>query len=182
MVCEKQQWANYSEETYKDNPNLRTFFHSSINTNFFMLSRYTAFQTKYLKEVIVDVELGRSFDEIAERYSRLYSNKNNRGQLYKKRVEDAFFLLKLLEYFRTDVAVKIHSQSNRIDIEDLCDQAVTELFSSENRWKEHRCHVAGCREGLVVCDGNEKLHHRICAAPQESLKLSSSMPKTVSKC
>mgnify|MGYP001793880217 CR=1 FL=1 len=33
-----------------------------------------------------------------------------------------------------------------------------------------------------MCDWNEKLRRRTCAAPRESLKVLSSMPKIVNKC
>ena len=69
--------------------------------------------------------------------------------------------------------------SDRIDIEDVCDEAVQIVFTSENSWKGHRCDVAGCAEGFVVCDGNEKLSRRICAAPRETFKLARNMPRIV---
>ena len=148
-----------------------------------MVSRETAFEMRYLREVCVDMELGRSFDDVAERYNRLYGQVGEeRGVLQKKRMEDAYFLLKLLQFFNTELTVQINKTSNRIDVDDLCDSAVVEVFSSENEWKHHVCKVKGCLEGFIMCDGNEKLCRRICAAPRETINLSRSMPKIVDKC
>ena len=56
------------------------------------------------------------------------------------------------------------------------------MFSKvTNKWKSHRCDVKGCKEGLVVCDANEKLCREICAAPAH-LKLGVEMPKMLCKC
>ena len=87
-----------------------------------MTSRETAFQMQYLKEVSVDIDLGRSFEDISERYNRLYGKDDKeRGVLQKKRMEDAYFLKKLLHFFSDteNLTVEISKVSNRIDIDEL---------------------------------------------------------------
>ena len=185
-TCKTSYYHGFSEVQGEDKKgNLRTYHRSVLESDIIMTSRETAFQMQYLKEVSVDIDLGRSFEDISERYNRLYGKDDKeRGVLQKKRMEDAYFLKKLLHFFSDteNLTVEISKVSNRIDIDELCDKAVSQIFSSENSWKSHVCDVKGCSEGFVMCDGNEKLRRRICAAPRESLKLSPSMPKIVNKC
>lgn len=182
LQCGIQYWYSYQEKSSKNRPNIRTYVYHHSPKEYLLTSRNTAFETKYLKEVAVDMELGRSFEDVTERFNRLYGILQSRGQLNKTRVEDAYFLYKLQEFYKHGLSVDIDPASNRIDIDDLCDEAVQQVFTSENAWKQHMCEVKGCSEGFVMCDGNEKLSRRICAAPRESFKLASNMPRIVSRC
>lgn len=185
MKCKTQHWHSYrSSRPSKQAETSRTYLYDAIGCVHFMLSSRTAFSTKYLTEVVTDIELGRSFEDVKERYNRLYGRgtETHRGDVGKQRIEDAFFIVKLLNHFKSDVEVNVSAVSNRIDIDAICDEVLTEIFSHENQWKDHICDVVGCKEGFVVCDGNEKLSRRICAAPKNQFKLSRSMPKIMSRC
>lgn len=181
-VCGIQYYYSYKEKSLEARSNTRTFFSDLGSQQYLLTSRNTAFQVRYLNEVAVDMELGRSFEDVTERYNRLYGSSEIRGQLNKTRLEDAYFLFKLKEFFKHDITVDIDMSSNRVNIDRLCDEAVKEVFTSDNKWKQHKCNVIGCSEGFVMCDGNEKLSRRICAAPRESFKLASNMPRIVAKC
>ena len=181
VTCKTSYWHSYSEKAGPDNQTLRKFYQPH-SAKYLMMSSTTAFELAYIKEVVVDVELGRSFEDVTERFNRLYGSGAGRGDLYKTRVEDAFFVYKLLLFFKAEITVPIGTKSNRPDIDNLCNSAIEQVFSSGSEWVKHKCRVAGCSEGFVVCDGNEKLSRRICAAPRQHFKLSSHMPKITSKC
>ena len=171
-TCKTNHYHSYTENSQPQNQTQRTYLNSILTAEFVLCSKRTAFQRRYLSEVAVDVELGRSFEDIHNRYYRLYGQVDEcRGELYKKRVEDAYFLLKLLEFFECDLTVPISPTSNRINIDELCDTAVEQVFTSENEWRRHKCNIIGCAEGFVICDGNEKLSRRICAAPKDRIRL-----------
>lgn len=181
--CGTVYWHSYSVRSHRDQDNMKTFSYNPTNTTgYFQLTRATAFERRYMREVIVDIGLGRSFEEVTERFNRLYGSKETRGDLYKTRVEDGYFVLQLMNYFKSDITVPVNKISNRVNVDMLCDEVVSEQFGCENMWKMHQCSVSGCKEGFVMCDGNEKLSRRICAAPKETLHLSRNMPKIVDKC
>ena len=59
---------------------------------------------------------------------------------------------------------------NRRDIERLCQCVMFKVQSTTLRWVQHQCNTAGCSEGMVTIDGNEKLTRAMCAAPKEKVK------------
>ena len=59
---------------------------------------------------------------------------------------------------------------NRRDIEHLCQRVMLKVQSKAPQWVQHQCHIAGCSEGMVTIDGNEKLTRAMCAAPKEKMK------------
>ena len=169
-TCKTNHNHSNTENSQPQNQTQRTYLNSILTAEFVLCSKRTAFQRRYSSEVAVDVELGRSFEDIHNRYNRLYGQVDEcRGELYKKRTEDAYFLLKFL--FECDFTVPISPTSNRINIDELCDTAVEQVFTSENEWRRHKCNIIGCAEGFVNCDGNEKLSRRICAAPKDRIRL-----------
>ena len=177
--CSTLYWHSYSEKS-----NVKTYFYNSNdNTGYIQLTRATAFEYRYMREVCVDVGLGRSFEDVRNRYNRLYGDcQETRGEVYKTRIEEGFFVVELLKFFKKDITLPVDKVSNRLYLDTLCDEAVSEEFGSENRWKTHSCSVSGCKEGFVMCDGNEKLSRRICVAPKAAIRLSKNMPKIIDKC
>ena len=182
-TCKTNHYHSNTENSQPQNQTQRTYLNSILTAEFVLCSKRTAFQRRYLFEVAVELELGRSFEDIHNWYNRLYGQVDEcRGEFYKKRVEDAYFLLKLLEFCECDLTVPISPTSNRINIDELCDAAVEQVFTWENEWKRHKCNIIGCAEGFVICDGNEKLSRRICAAPKDRIRLSKGMPRIVARC
>ena len=59
---------------------------------------------------------------------------------------------------------------NRRDIEYLCQHVMLKAQSTTPQWVQHQCNIAGCSEGMVTIDGNEKLTRAMCAAPKEKVK------------
>jgi hypothetical protein len=181
--CKKRYWHSYAEEKrLTENITYRTYDKQCLSEKYFMTTRATACENAFMREVIVDCELGRSFEDNSERFNRLYATAEERGRLNKTRLEDAFFLSTLIKHLKDNITVHVDSVSNRPDYDHLCDQVIENVFSSGSKWVKHKCDIPGCSEGFVMCDGNEKLSRRICAAPRHSFKLSRSMPKIISRC
>ena len=55
------------------------------------------------------------------------------------------------------------TQGNRRDLEHLCQSAMLRVQCSPPQSVHHQCNVAGCKEGMVTTDGNEKLTRAMCA-------------------
>ena len=182
VECKMQYWHSYSDSRVKDHCDISRTYFRFHDAKFILLSRSTAFEIKYLREVSVDIELGRSFVDVSERFNRLYGTNGFRGELYRTRLEDAYFIYQLVMYHQNTIQVTIDRVSHRVNIDELCDLTMRDVFKSDNKWKSHECDVKGCKEGLVVCDGNEKLGRRICAAPAQHFKLGVEMPKILCKC
>lgn len=175
-ICKTTFWHSYEERE-----NTRSFYYSSEN-DLLMTSRITAFTVVYLNELSVDVKLGRSFGELCERFNILYKKDEARGEVFKTRLEDAFFIKELLDYNKRNLSIEIDKVSNRLQIDSACGDATETIFSENSRWVGHVCGVKGCREGFVMCDGNEKICRRICAAPKEHFRLGKQMPNTIGCC
>ena len=56
---------------------------------------------------------------------------------------------------------------NRRDIEHLYQRVTLKVQSKAPQWVQHQCHAAGCSEGMVTIDGNEKLTRAMCASPEK---------------
>ena len=181
-LCGNQYWQSYTEKKTADQLNHREYYKSAINDRYFMTTRATAFESQYVREIIVDCELGRSFEDVAERFNRLYASSGERGHIHKTRVEDAFFVHTLITHTNDNISVHIDNVSNRPVFDDVCDSVIEDVFKSGSPWLKHKCETAGCSEGFIMCDGNEKLSRRICAAPRQSYKFTKNMPSVVTRC
>ena len=113
-----------------------------------MTTRATAFKNAFIREVIVDCELGRRFEDNSERFNRLYATAEEKGRLNKTRLEDAFFLSTLIKHLKDNITVHVDSVSNRPDYDHLCDQVIENVFSSGSKWVKHKCDIPGCSEGF----------------------------------
>ena len=86
-------------------------------------------------------------------YGRNITDSEHPWKLTEKRVEDAWFLFCLVNFycakgilssidFHTD-----YSCSQRFDLEELCGSAWNLITEEKNPWINHKCKVKGCMEG-----------------------------------
>lgn len=136
-VCEtcKTTWWH----SYRDSPGERFFLRDTRDV--LMLSSSTAFEWDYLREVSVDVELGRNFTELSERYCRLWDKSSNstRSSLYKTRLQEGYFVFKLLMYMNEEpgIAINKDQMSKRLDIEGACKKVMGDM--------QYRSCMSNCR-------------------------------------
>ena len=69
----------------------------------------------------------------------------------------------------SDQNFAVYNVGNRRDIELLHQRAMLTISTLPPRWVQHSCKVAGCKEGMVTIDGNEKLTRTMCAAPKSKV-------------
>ena len=71
----------------------------------------------------------------------------NDWKLNVTRLEDAWFEIVYIQ----------RTVGNRRAIKHLCQCAMLKFQALPPEWVLHQCSVAGCKEGMVTIDGNEKL-------------------------
>jgi len=97
-----------------------------------MISRSTAFTLDYIKEVLVYIQLGSSFGELCERYSKLYGSDEYRGEVFKTGLKDVYFIAQLLKYFNNNVSFSKDNIANRLAIDDAYDEAAEIIFAQKS--------------------------------------------------
>lgn len=102
-----------------------------------------------------------SFDKVCSSYrSVVHDDKIN-----PDRIETAWFVFNILKIKTNFSEWPRKNKSKELDIELLCRSVYMEIKSFVNqKWLEHKCDEPGCRQGVIVIDGNEKLYRYICAA------------------
>ena len=137
-----------------------------LKKKYIVTSRYTAFETIYLFEIVQMVFFGQcSFSAITSIYNALHwmsiSKDIERYSLYEKRVSRAFFVFALLDIKRryhipimfdtdsVDTTLKKHYEELHVLI--------------QKEWGSHQCEIPGCGVALVI-DGGLKPQRKICGA------------------
>lgn len=137
-----------------------------LKKKYIVTSRYTAFETIYLFEIVQMVFFGTcSFSAITSIYNALHwisiSRDIERYSMYEKRVSRAFFVFALLDIKRryhipitfdtdsVDTTLKKHYEELHVLI--------------QKEWGSHQCEVPGCGVALVI-DGGLKPQRKICGA------------------
>ena len=86
-------------------------------------------------------------------------------------IEDIFFTFQIAKIL-PEFPMTVKRQSRRLNVEHFCAQAIPFIrkIASDN-YIAHKCKEdKGCELRLVVADGNEKAHRRICQAPKEHVQ------------
>ena len=118
---------------------------------------------------------------------RVCNNYKASFHLNEQRLETAWFLFSLIQFFRdinilNTIDFSPDRTSFRRNIEEACMIAMDHLFTQESEWINHICKKPGCAEGFICIDGNQKLKRRICAAPKNKINLMKDMPNVVQCC
>lgn len=101
---------------------------------------------------VIDGERLKSLFE----FGRSHRDQEHPWKLTEKRVEDAWFLYQLVQFyadrqlldeidFFTD-----SSPSQRKDLELLCSRAWERIVDITNPWVHHKCKTKGCSEGIIM--------------------------------
>ena len=116
-----------------------------------------------------------------EKMAAIYNEENNSREINAQLIEEHYFIYKITQI---KSEMQWHRKKNsHIDIEKICEEAYTEIKSAVDiKWMEHRCADIGCRERIVVCDGNEKLFRYICAKEIEHVSGGTGQLNTRQRC
>ena len=123
---------------------------------YFLISSKTGFQTLFLKITSDLIETaGITFTAAAESYETTHKD-----HMERQRLEEAYFLLKLIEFYSAygeDLCVDVKDETCRVDLESLCKKALALMTYEDNPFIHHTCDTAGCKEGFAMADGIEKV-------------------------
>lgn len=134
----------------------RVFNPNAGKHELFMLSAKTAISKLLLQQIINMIEVSAiTFQGISDYYLAMSGY-----TLDKQRIEEAYFLSKLLNIYNDfDMPLKVHynADSCRKDLERLSKEAVEKLVNISTDYESHQCSTPGCREGFIMADGIEKV-------------------------
>ena len=132
-----------------------------------MFTSNTAFSRRMLLHTDFQLSIGVvSFESAAEIYNNMWSNPH---PLHKRRLEDAWFVFKIMKYVRQFNPWPRNAQKE-LDIESLCEQVYAYIRNViDQKWISHVCSEVGCKERFIVIDGNEKLYRSICNAERSKI-------------
>lgn len=103
-----------------------------------------------------------SFEKVAGCYQSIIGGD---VKINPDRFENAWFIYNILKFKKKFTSWPRKIGSKELDVEVLSRSVYQEIKSAFNeKWLAHRCEEPGCKEGVVVIDGNEKLYRYICAA------------------
>ena len=161
----------------------QTFFSPLASSRYMLQTRDTAWELALLRYFTLDVVIGRqSFHIITrkwnlehhERHRDLRGRYVNSGitrrgkitslKMDKRRLMQAWFRFQLIQF------VERQTPMSNIDFAqseaNLITQAKGEIETSPSPWLFHRCTRPGCNEKFFVLDGEEKIFHLVCSAPE----------------
>ena len=169
------------------------YYHTIGDVEYFQTTLQTIFEVSFLKEVTNLLAFcSTTFEAIANSYNATHGSNDNvklkcfeeyartpkaeyKWELNAQRLEEAWFLYKLVEFFSDHGEPRKNYYttpiSGRRNIEKLCQDACHHLFIGRPRWIDHQCTVKGCAEGYATVDGNQKVCRSMCCAPKAAVKL-----------
>lgn len=134
----------------------RLFHQYAMEQECLLVSSKTCFQTQYLKEVSVLIEISAvPFTSVAENFEALHST-----DLDATRLEEGYFLYKLLAIYQENdmqLSITYNNESCRKDLERVCMETIETLITTHIYSPDHQCDITGCAEGFVMADGIEKV-------------------------
>jgi len=145
--------------------NSRTFTDTKLP--YLMFRGGVIFCRELLNNIDLQISIGSvSFEAAAE----IYNNLHNPFQLLNpQRLEDAWFVYKIL-FFESSFSVWPRNVKKELDIEKLCFNVYPLIRNAiDNTWLNHICTAVGCKERLIIIDGNEKLYRLVCNAKKERI-------------
>ena len=152
---------------FDDKKNEIRKFDDPYETEYILFRSGVAFSRRMLINTDFQISIGVvSFESAAEIYNNIWPSQK---PLHKRRLEDAWFIHKILKHV-TKFAPWPRNKNSELDVEKLCLQVYEFIRKRiDSKWMTHVCSEVGCKERLVVIDGNEKLYRTICAAEKSKI-------------
>ncbi len=168
--CRKGCSKKYSHSYYQVGDKLH--YYNPSDSDYFHISSQTIFSTSLLDDVTNNIAISAtSFQSRAEVYNenfrvvdhhcmskltnfgRSLSDHEHPWKLNEKRIEDAWFMYALVNFYCTKKLLgntDFHTEaspSQRSDIDELCGSAWDVIIEDTNPWIHHKCEMKGCIEG-----------------------------------
>ena len=188
----------YNHSFFETKEGKQHFYKMTPSTEYLQTTTHTVFSVELLRQLTMQLSFSAcTFESQAAVYNAVHgasdqirlrefaahfrrSNMANHAdgndwKLNVTRLEDAWFVYKLISSFADLNTLEtqdfsLRTVGNRRDIEHLCQCAMLKIQALPPRWVHHQCGVAGCKEGMITIDGNEKLTRAMCAAPKDKVK------------
>lgn len=118
-----------------------------LEDDFLMISPNTGFSRGLLREMVSTIFIGAvPFEKMAE----IYNEKPFSPQLNPERLEEAFFLFKILPFI-----AKFHpwprDSNGRVRIEDIAESVYPQIRKEiDEKWMSHICDEEGCKNRYVT--------------------------------
>ena len=136
--------------------------------NYLLVTTFTGFSLQLLHEFDMQIMIGVvSFESAAEIYNN--TKFTNGSPLNSDRLEAAWFLYKVTR-LKSSFINWPRKASSEFDLEKFCSNNYTEIRRMiDSKWIDHVCDEPGCKQRMIVIDGNEKLYRMICNADKEKI-------------
>lgn len=202
LVCKTKHFPGYQvkstgEKVYHD-PKASRYFQVTSKTVFenglltdTSNSIWVEGSTFHARAKIYNLNFGDGDKDRLQQLQEFARTKDGGWQLNEQRLNDAWFLWVVVNYFNSkgtlqtiDISISdgYKDASHRFDVEGICNIMWQDICLSNNRWVEHACKTPGCTEGYVTVDGNEYLKRSKCAFPLEKVKLRKDLPEIFKGC
>ena len=155
--------------------NATHYYIPQAGEKYFQSSSHTIFEIDLLHDFTQNISISAtSFESRAEvynekfrdsdlsrlkhlkEYGRTESDSDHPWKLTEQRVEDAWFLFSLVNFYQeknqlNSINFTATTQpSQRKDIDTLCGNAWEQISRCTNPWIHHQCHKLGCSEGIYI--------------------------------
>ena len=153
--CKKSYYHGYCE----DENGRRQF---QPNWEVLMFTSGMAFSKRFMKYMDSMICVGgTSFERATNVYN--HNTEGCRAPLNDERLEAAWFVYRILQYVNVFPIWPRKPKSKELDIEELCRVTYATIKEQiDSKWMEHVCDDVGCKNRVVVIDGNEKLYRFVC--------------------
>ena len=109
-----------------------------------------------------------TFEKIASVYQNMCGGDI---KINPDRLENAWFIYRITQIVKYFPKWPRKDHTKELDIEELSRLIYPQVrWKIDSKWLTHKCDEIGCRNNLIVMDGNEKLYRYICGSDQTKLK------------
>ena len=110
---------------------------------------------------------GVSFGKAAH----IYNSVTNNNCLNQDRLQTAWFVYRILQYSNVFASWPRKFKSKELDVEQLCKNVYVGIkVKIDSKWMSHVCEEIGCKNRVIIIDGNEKLYRYVCASRRIHVK------------
>ena len=95
-----------------------------------------------------------------EKIAGVYENSCGKDvKINPDRFENAWFVFRIIKHIKIFPLWPRKNKSKELHLEELCRLVYPQIkFSVDTKWIHHICNEIGCKQRLIVIDGNEKLY------------------------
>ena len=158
--CKKCSKTYYSGFMHDKKSNVRTFMEDG---DFFIYGSGVGFSADFLRKTVYQIYIGAvSFESSAEIYNSVHGILASKEAMNSDRLETGLFLYQITRYVK-DLQWHRDIKNKNVDVERIAEEQYPVMCDMiDQKWLAHTCEEIGCKNRLVVLDGNEKLFRLKC--------------------